>query len=858
MKENLEHGLDQLGTLEMLFFEALECPETEREAYIARACGDDEQLRMSLVGLLRADQGKSGLIDTAPWSADQIRHRVARRDELDPLARPGARIGRYTLLDFVASGGMGTVWRACRADKPSSRIVALKLIRWGMDQKAAMRRFRLEEQVLARLEHPHIARLYDGGTTKHGRPYLVMEFVEGLPITEFARRHELSFKARLKLLQQVCDAVQYAHGSLVLHRDLKPKNILVAADGTPKLLDFGIAKLLETPESVVDGATQTEFRALTPQYASPEQIRGQRLSVATDIYSLGVILYELTVGRLPYRAETGSRHDLERAVLDQEIVKPSAAVLLNKDLSKKQRKTWSRAIRGEIDAICLTALHKDPAKRYRSALEMGEDIRRHLEGIPLLAKPPGPLTRMFRTIRRRRSSIAATLMGLVLGIGLATVYVIRSFLIPEWQEELIRRARLAVIGEQGNSHIYNVLFSTQPVWNPEQITNPGWETGYIGNAAAAYAAAVRLGSMDEKAAIESTIVQLTEDIRSGSKDVSKTLAMLPSHARLTQSYIQGILRNQTPPRFTEQEYNSANTLDLRALGLFSLFIVDMQVFIDTCTRIPMTEPDPMIECLLGYMYLALDEAEHAYPRLVSAYRAYPESGTIALYLADAAVRCGDVAQAEHFLGVADQLGNRDRNFARERIQMLLHLVKGEEEDAINLLCDEFCGRSAVAELQFARYMERTRGVEAAFRALAGRILLRRSGSERAAFEYYVRLMEAWWGQTDETTRKALVNNSGEQAPMTHREFQEFVQRYHTALQVLQTTDSPGRDDIHQLYQRGRWSRLARWTDETMHESSRAELLQIASELPKTKLIYRCAEQCESRCEPLDGGTGFEH
>ncbi|MGB0717339.1 MAG: serine/threonine protein kinase, partial [Phycisphaerae bacterium] len=376
--------------------------------------------------------------------------------------QPGDQIGNYELLDIVGKGGMGTVWKARRTDKRADRVVALKLIRSGMDSQTALRRFRLEEQVLARLEHPHIARLYDGGNSA-GQPFFVMELVEGIPLNEFVRQRGLSVDERLTLYQNVCDAVHYAHSELVLHRDLKPGNILVTQDGDPKLLDFGIARILEHDHAVSAGITATDTRVLTPAYASPEQVRGERLSTSTDIYSLGVVLFELLTGVLPYEADRTSRHQLERAILEQEPIRPSTMVAQDTGLPQRVRKRLSRELRGDLDAICMKATARSPDQRYRSAQEMGEDVRRYLHGAPLLAKPPSTLAVMGRLIKRRRGVIGATTVGTALGLFAAALFVVSQFMVPRWQEEYITEARAAIVGAESNNNIglYNVLYFSQ-------------------------------------------------------------------------------------------------------------------------------------------------------------------------------------------------------------------------------------------------------------------------------------------------------------------------------------------------------------------------------------------------------------
>ncbi|MHC5006208.1 MAG: serine/threonine protein kinase, partial [Planctomycetota bacterium] len=332
--------------VEAIFHEALERPPAQRAAFLEQACDGDDRIRREVERLLKLDGQAAGLLDTAPWKQES----PETHGPVDPLAQPGARIGHYQLLERIAVGGMGTVWLAERADRHFEQKVAVKLIKRGMDTEDILRRFRTERQVLAGLQHPNIARLLDGGATSDGRPYLVMEFIEGRPIDTHCEARGLSLRQRIELFIKVCHGVQVAHRNLVIHRDLKPSNILVTEDGEPKLLDFGIAKVLSDEGMAV---TATGLRVMTPLYASPEQIRGDRITTAGDVYGLGVILYELIVGRSPYQLTTQSRSEIERAVLRQEPTRPSTVV-------------GRQTVAGDLDTIVLKALSKEPEARYGS------------------------------------------------------------------------------------------------------------------------------------------------------------------------------------------------------------------------------------------------------------------------------------------------------------------------------------------------------------------------------------------------------------------------------------------------------------------------------------------------------------
>jgi len=357
-----------------------------------------------------------------------------------PHLPPGLRIGPYEIEREIGRGGMGAVYLAFRADEAFEKKVAIKVTPGALPSSTAVERFLRERRILARLDHPNIARLIDGGTTADGTPYLVMKYVDGQPLHGWCDARRLRTVERLHLFLAVCSAVEYAHRQLVIHRDLKPANILVTADGVPHLLDFGIAKLLDPelgPEAAATGL------ALTPWYASPEQVRGEPLSTATDVYSLGVLLYELLSGHTPYRVT--ARHPLEvlRAVVEQEPERPSSAAwrterLPPTDGSRQAALTpWSVSLtregtperlqsrlRGDLDAIVLTALRKEPQKRYPSVAALAKDIQAYLEGRPVAARAQGYLYRVSKFVRRNRGGVAAAalIVALVAG-GVASVVV---------------------------------------------------------------------------------------------------------------------------------------------------------------------------------------------------------------------------------------------------------------------------------------------------------------------------------------------------------------------------------------------------------------------------------------------------
>jgi non-specific serine/threonine protein kinase/serine/threonine-protein kinase len=349
-------------------------------------------------------------------------------------------IGAYRILHEVGRGGMGVVYAGMQESDGFKRRVAIKLLKRGMDTEDVLRRFELERQLLATLNHPGIARLYEAGQTDDGLPYFVMEYVEGLTITEYCDLHRLAINERLELFERVCAAVHHAHQNLIVHRDLKPSNIIVTQDGQPKLLDFGIAKVINPEYAMIAGdPTAPEVRVMTPEYASPEQVRGNPISTASDIYSLGVLLYEIVSGHRPYKLRSRGRDEVERVVCTEEPERPSTAisrieevpdergttsvtltpesVSRTRDEGRPQR--LRRRLSGDIDNIVLMAMRKEPLRRYRSAEQLGEDIRRHRMGMPVIARPDTVGYRVSKFVGRHRMGVAtAALFCLSLVAGL--------------------------------------------------------------------------------------------------------------------------------------------------------------------------------------------------------------------------------------------------------------------------------------------------------------------------------------------------------------------------------------------------------------------------------------------------------
>ena len=391
----------------------------ERANFLMDSCRDDEILRLRVERLLAAhDASGEFLEDRSAWISLPAVSDVATG--LAPSGSEGTLVGPYRLLQEIGRGGMGSVFLAERADGQFSRRVAVKVLRSGLVSKQTVQRLRLEREILARLEHPHIARLIDGGITEEGWPYLVMEYVPGVPLTRYCDEHRLDINARLRLFKRVCTAVHYAHQSLVIHRDLTPNNILVTPEGDVKLLDFGIAKLLDDETSAVTTPiTEDGLRMMTPEYASPEQIRGDPITTSSDVYQLGVVLYELLSGHRPFQIENRNIHEIARVICDEQPERPSVRVA--GELESASRDSTAdrlrRGLTGDLDNIVLMALRKDAARRYASAERLGEDIERHLGGYTVRARRETIAYRVSKFVGRHRLGVGAAAVALMSAIG---------------------------------------------------------------------------------------------------------------------------------------------------------------------------------------------------------------------------------------------------------------------------------------------------------------------------------------------------------------------------------------------------------------------------------------------------------
>ncbi len=402
---------DQWQRIKEIYQSAVDLPADERTSFIALACAGDGSLREEVESLLVSHQSAADFIENPVFEAG-AKLLIDERKEL----LQGRRIGPYRIIREIGRGGMGAVYLAERDDEHYRQHVAIKLIKRGMDTDAILHRFRNERQILATLEHPNIARLLDGGSTETGLPYLVMEYIEGTPIDEFCIAHQLSIPERLDLFRTVCSAVQYAHQNLIIHRDIKPGNILITSDGIPKLLDFGVAKVLSPDLSQESGATSPGMLMMTPEYASPEQALGKPVATTTDVYSLGVVLYELLTGQQPHALKEKLPHEIAQHITDREPEKPSSAI---SKLDQVSNQRLRHQLKGDLDTIILRALQSDPRQRYGSIEQFSEDIHRHLTGLPIMAREDSIIYRADRFIRRNwKGTAAAFLLFVVLLSGI--------------------------------------------------------------------------------------------------------------------------------------------------------------------------------------------------------------------------------------------------------------------------------------------------------------------------------------------------------------------------------------------------------------------------------------------------------
>lgn len=438
------------------FDEAINLDASKREIFLNDKCGNDSELKKEMLSLIQSLENTKDFLEEPLTILEQNKNSFT-----DPYI--GKQIGHYIIDGEAGVGGMGIVYTGNRNDKEFEQKVAIKILKHGITSEYLLKRFQAERQTLANLQHQYIARLLDGGRTNDGLPYLIMEFIDGIPITECCNQKKLNTGERLKLFREVCNAVQYAHQNLVIHRDLKPGNILVTKEGVPKLLDFGIAKLIN--EDLTDndeGLTRTGVWHLTPEYASPEQIKGEKITTASDIYSLGVLLYQLLTGIQPYKISSNSPAAISKIITEEKIQRPSEKVkqIVGKNLNERLKSEKSyKHLEGDLDNIILKAMHKDPLRRYVSVEQFSEDIRRHLIGLPVIAQKDTAGYRLSKFIQRHK-------VGFVSSLGFI-VFLITSLIAIIWQANIAANERDKAISESlkvenVNKFLQDMLSSVDP------------------------------------------------------------------------------------------------------------------------------------------------------------------------------------------------------------------------------------------------------------------------------------------------------------------------------------------------------------------------------------------------------------
>ncbi|TDI72829.1 MAG: serine/threonine protein kinase [Bacteroidetes bacterium] len=430
---------------------ALELDPAARASFVTESCGDDSDLVKDVMSLLDAAEKSSGFLEKSGKDHlnDMLADMVEQLDddeENDPYVNK--TMGPYRLIRRLGRGGMGQVYLGVRQDKADDRFVAIKIIRRGMDTDEILHRFRVERRILASLTHPNIARLLDGGATDDGLSYFVMDYVDGTSLTAFSDRERLTIDERLALFEQICSAIHYAHQKLIIHRDIKPSNILVTDEREVKLLDFGIAKFLDPGATDADlPMTKTGVRVMTPDYASPEQIRGDRITTVSDVYQLGILLYELLTGSRPYDFTDEARAEIERIILEKEPEKPSTAIkrVKSSDSDSDAELTSTRSapidrirkqLSGDLDRIVLMALRKDPDRRYQSADQFKQDIIAFRTGRPVLAQSDTFVYRTGKFVRRHKGGVAASAIFVLMLITVFVLVVRFAFVTAEQNKEI--------------------------------------------------------------------------------------------------------------------------------------------------------------------------------------------------------------------------------------------------------------------------------------------------------------------------------------------------------------------------------------------------------------------------------------
>jgi eukaryotic-like serine/threonine-protein kinase len=448
---------NRLQLLFTIIDKALTLQPQDRVRFIHDACGKDTSLKTEVIGMLKSiDNSESFWEDWRRWSEQQLKA-IINNPPADDQERTGEIVGSWRLLKILGEGGMGIVYRAERADGSYKQQVALKLLRRIYRQNdlnaSSIHRFKMERQILAQLEHPNIARLYDGGYTEDGLPWLAMEYIDGLPLLEWCREHNSSLNQRIDLFLKICDALRYAHKNLIVHRDLKPDNILVTREGEVKILDFGIAKLLneETAPDQKD-LTQAGLRAMSLYHAAPEQLTGEQITTATDVYGLGLLLYELIAGVYPFKLDGLTVRQIENIVRNEDPVKPS----MHKRPGTVSDRSFPEGRWKDIDAITLKALHKEPGLRYENAGQMYDDIIRCRKNLPVIARRDSVHYRFEKFIRRHSRAL---ITGIVIILGAVSLTAYYTWQLAQERDIAKREAERA---EQVSTFLADMFIASDP------------------------------------------------------------------------------------------------------------------------------------------------------------------------------------------------------------------------------------------------------------------------------------------------------------------------------------------------------------------------------------------------------------
>ena len=676
MRELFVDSLEAWPKIRELLDGALELPAEEREAFLEGECPDDT-LRRRVFSILAAYREETSFVERFPNFAT-----ISGQS-----SGPGDRLGPYLLGEKMGEGGMGAVYLARRADDSFDKKVAIKLLKraWATDEE--VRRFRVERQILADLEHPNIAKLLDGGSTPSGQPYLVMEFVEGLPIDHYCEQKKLSVEGRLRLFLEVCSAVQFAHQNLIVHRDLKPGNILVGEDGSPRLLDFGIAKIL-SPVGFAETIEPTEAGSspMTPEYASPEQIRGGAITTASDVYSLGVILYRLLTGLPPYRFSGRDLKAVVDAVCHQPVVPPSSR--LRQETSASDEATTlllSRRLRGDLDAIVTLALAKDPARRYATAEQLADDLRRSLDRQPVRARGGALAYRASLFIQRHRLGLASTL-AVFFTLAAAIVILLGQ------QRELIAQKNQA---ERERNRAEKVSSWLTELFS---LPDPGRSLGEKVTARELLdksAASIREDLADEPELLATLLATLGETYRN--------LGQLPEANQLLTSSLHYLRQTRTDPgRMATTLYQLANLLRQqgRYPAAFKITLSALELArSEFGENHPQTVRSQGLAAYLEYQLGNFDEASRRFELAETAARRLPETEVLA-----------DVIEFEADLELARGHLEKGLQYLEEALTLQRRL-KGPDHPRSTLL---------EANYYFALYRQEPAKAEAKLREAAAR------------------------------------------------------------------------------------------------------------------------------------------